>query len=295
MSPADPSSKATASAVAETADADDRYLVDADEPQANGDKGDDKKEEPKPDKLTDNLKTVFWAILIAMIARTFFFEPFSIPSSSMEPTLLVGDYLFVSKSPYGYSRHSFPFSAAPIDGRINGEMPTRGDVIVFKEPTQNRTDYIKRVIGLPGDKVAMIDGQLYLNGEEVPRQIDGTFTSRKSEFASETIYTRYIETLPGGKRHMIIEETDTGLYDNVTTRTVPEDHVFVMGDNRDNSRDSRYFESVPVENIVGRADVIFLSVDVPPSQNDNMFTSTLRTVKAVFTNLRTERSFEGIE
>jgi signal peptidase I len=209
------------------------------------------------------VKTVFYAVLIALIVRTFFFEPFSIPSGSMIPTLLVGDYLFVSKYSYGYSRYSLPLGLPLISGRILASPPERGDVVVFKLPTDNSTDYIKRVIGLPGDRVQLKGGLLYINDVPVKREPDGEYTVRNGLSMTQTVQ-RYIETLPNGRSHPIIEVSDSGPFDNTGVYVVPEGHYFVMGDNRDSSRDSRFLGEVgyvPFENLVGRAEIIFFSVN----------------------------------
>lgn len=215
----------------------------------------------KQDGFLETVRTVVYAILIALVIRSLAFEPFNIPSGSMIPTLLEGDYLFVSKYSYGYSRHSFPLSIMPINGRIMGEDPQRGDVIVFKLPRDNKTDYIKRLIGLPGDTVQVKDGRLLINNELVDRQRvdDFVYTDR---FGSVRRVTQYEETLPGGKKHMILEEGDSRSYDNTREFTVPPGHYFMMGDNRDNSLDSRADVGfVPAENLVGRAEILFFSTD----------------------------------
>lgn len=215
----------------------------------------------------ESIKTVVYAGLIAVGIRTVAFEPFNIPSGSMIPTLLVGDYLFVSKYAYGYSRHSMPFSPELFQGRIFGSLPARGDVAVFKYPRDNSTDYIKRIVGLPGDRIQMRGGRLFLNGQEVPREGLGLYTVEGD--GPRMTVRRYRETLPaagGGApvRHEILEASDDGQYDNTTEYVVPAGHVFAMGDNRDNSLDSREMNAVgfvPVENLVGRAEMIFFSVD----------------------------------
>jgi signal peptidase I len=215
----------------------------------------------KQDGFLETVKTVVYAVLIALVIRSLAFEPFNIPSASMEPTLLVGDYLFVSKYSYGYSRHSFPLSIVPIKGRVLADTPERGDVIVFKLPTDNKTDYIKRLIGLPGDTVQVKDGRLMINGELVDRKRvdDFVYTDR---FGSVNRVTQYEETLPGGKKHMILELGDSRPYDNTREFTVPPGHYFMMGDNRDNSQDSRADVGfVPAENLVGRAEILFFSTD----------------------------------
>ena len=200
------------------------------------------------------VKTMVYALLLAGVIRTLFFQPFWIPSGSMMPTLLIGDFLFVNKMAYGYSRYSCPFSLCPIDGRILARDPHRGDVVVFKHPT-NGTDYIKRLIGLPGDRIQMIDGVLQINGAALPQEPDGQFVevnlpqgpmrsmprcaNRPVEPGGECITERSIETLPEGKRHAILNIED-GFGDNTPVFTVPEGEFFFMGDNRDNSMDSRF-------------------------------------------------------
>ncbi len=210
----------------------------------------------------ETTKTVVYAVLIALFIRTVFAEPFSIPSGSMVPTLLVGDYLFVSKMSYGYSRHSLPLSMPLIKGRIFYTQPERGDVIVFKMPSDNKTDYIKRLIGLPGDKIQMKDGRLYINGTIVDRKSEGEYVLRDAS-GKALRFEKYTETLPNGKQHPILEASDEGTYDNTEEFTVPEDHFFMMGDNRDNSLDSRSLKVgfVPKNNLVGRAKFLFFSHD----------------------------------
>lgn len=213
------------------------------------------------ESLWDTIKTILYAVAIALIVRTFAYEPFSIPSGSMIPTLLVGDYLFVSKASYGYSKHSLPFSLPIIPGRVMYEMPERGDVAVFKLPTDNKTDYIKRIVGLPGDTIQVRGGILHINGEAVKRERLGEYVYEDTRgFFHNTV--RYRETLPNGMSHEIIEESDSFPADNTQVYKVPEGHYFGMGDNRDNSRDSRYLMDVgfiPKENLVGRAEVLFFS------------------------------------
>lgn len=215
----------------------------------------------KSDGLWDTIKTVAYAVIIALVVRTFAFEPFNIPSGSMIPTLLVGDYLFVSKYSYGYSRHSLPFSLPLIPGRILYTEPERGDVAVFKLPTDPSVDYIKRIIGLPGDRVQVIGGVLHLNGEKVDRSRIGDHVFR-DERGNAVRVAQYRETLPNGFTHRIIEVTDSGRLDDTPEYTVPEGHFFVMGDNRDNSLDSRARVGfVPRRNLVGRAEFLFFSTD----------------------------------
>jgi len=216
--------------------------------------------ESAKDDLWDTFKTVLYAILIAVGIRTFAYEPFNIPSGSMMPTLLVGDYLFVSKSSYGYSRHSLPFSLPLIPGRVMFTAPERGDVVVFKLPSDGRTDYIKRIIGLPGDTIQVKGGVLQINGKAVQRERLGAYVYQDTHGIYHNT-VRYMETLPNGKRHLIIEESDSfPRADNTPLYTVPPDHYFAMGDNRDNSSDSRFSVGfVPKENLVGRAEVLFFS------------------------------------
>ncbi|MBL4614665.1 MAG: signal peptidase I [Magnetovibrio sp.] len=212
--------------------------------------------------LWDTVKTIFYAVAIAILVRTFAFEPFSIPSGSMIPTLLVGDYLFVSKSSYGYSKHSLPFSLPIVPGRVLYEMPERGDVAVFKLPTDRRTDYIKRIVGLPGDTIQVRGGILHINGVAVKRESLGAYVYQDTYGIFHNTM-RYRETLPNGVSHEIIEEGDSYPQDNTQVYQVPKDHYFGMGDNRDNSQDSRYLMNVgyiPKENLVGRADVLFFSI-----------------------------------
>lgn len=216
----------------------------------------------KKDEWTEFAKTVTFAIILALIIRTFFFEPFNIPSGSMKPTLQVGDYLFVNKPAYGYSKYSFPMAMAPIEGRVWEKKPQRGDVIVFKLPSNTSIDYIKRIIGMPGDTIQMINGRLHLNGEKIEREV--LPLARIFEGGDYVTLHQYNEYLPGGVVHRIYEEGDHYPLDNTPVFTVPKDHYFVMGDNRDNSQDSRVQSLVgfvPLENIVGRADFLFFSVE----------------------------------
>ncbi len=210
----------------------------------------------------DTIKTVVYAALIAVFVRALAYEPFNIPSGSMIPTLLVGDYLFVSKLSYGYSRHSMPFSWPPFQGRIFGSQPERGDVAVFKLPTDNKTDYIKRIIGLPGDRIQVRGGVLHINGKAVKRHRVSDWVAR-NDYGSAIRKARYVETLPNGRAHFIIEESDSGPLDNTPLFVVPKNHYFAMGDNRDNSLDSRTRNVgfIPAENLVGRADILFFSTN----------------------------------
>ena len=213
--------------------------------------------------IVETLKTIVYAVLIALVVRTVAYEPFNIPSGSMIPTLLVGDYLFVSKFSYGYSRFSLPFGLPLFSGRILFHPPQRGDVIVFKLPTDNSTDYIKRLIGLPGDTIQMKEGQLYIDGSAVPRKRIADFLYPEAD-GTIVPMRQYIETLPNGVKHRIIKIGDNGPLDNTQVYHVPPDDYFMMGDNRDNSEDSRVLSAVgyvPAENLVGRAQFIFFSTN----------------------------------
>jgi signal peptidase I len=216
----------------------------------------------KPSALVENIKTIVYAGLIALVVRTFLFEPFNIPSGSMLPTLQIGDYLFVSKYSYGYSRYSFPFGWPPFSGRIFKSLPHRGDVAVFKYPPDPSIDYIKRIVGLPGDTVQVRDGLLYINGNLCPRQPEGDYVT--DEDGIHMVLRRYAETLPDGVKHDILKATDQGEMNNTPVYQVPPNRLFAMGDNRDNSADSRFMNGVgfvPMDNLVGRAEIIFFSFD----------------------------------
>ncbi len=208
-------------------------------------------------------RTILYAVLIAVVVRTFAFEPFNIPSGSMIPTLLVGDYVFVSKYAYGYSRFSLPFGLPLIPGRILFTPPKRGDVVVFKLPRDNKTDYIKRVIGLPGDRIQVRGGVVYINGEPVKRKRIEDFVETDSYGNTQRI-AQYIETLPNGRQYRVLDRGPNWPYDNTGVYVVPPGHYFMMGDNRDNSADSRAANGVgyvPAVNLVGRAEVVFFSTN----------------------------------
>ncbi len=215
--------------------------------------------------LWETAKTVAYAVLIALAVRTVAYEPFNIPSSSMKPTLLVGDYLFVSKASYGYSRYSLPFGLPLISGRIFFDSPERGDVAVFKLPRDNETDYIKRIIGLPGDRIQVRDGVLYINGGMVARERVEDYMVT-DPFGNVHHIPQYVETLPNGVSYNVLDMDSHGSLDNTMVYTVPAGHYFAMGDNRDNSLDSRVLKPngvgfIPVENLVGRAELIFFSTN----------------------------------
>lgn len=212
----------------------------------------------------DVFRHVLIALLVAVGVRTVAFEPFNIPSGSMIPTLLVGDYVFVSKYSYGFSHYSLPFAPPLFHGRVFGKLPERGDVVVFRLPSDTSQTYIKRVIGLPGDRIQVIDGVLNINGEPVKRERVADYPLDNGYGGTRAV-PRYMETLPNGVTHPIIEMLgDEGPMDNTGVYQVPEDHVFCMGDNRDNSQDSRYLNVVgyvPLENLVGKSQVKFFSLD----------------------------------
>ena len=221
------------------------------------------KEEKRRSAFWESFKTVIYAVLIALVVRTFAYEPFHIPSGSMKPTLLIGDYLFVSKFSYGYSKYSFFYPLPGLKGRVGNGAPKRGDIVVFKLPRDNSTDYIKRLVGLPGDRIQVQGGILLINDEPVPRQRIEDF-----DLVGRGGYSRkvqqYIETLPNGVSYRVLDSDPFGALDNTDVYVVPDQHYFFMGDNRDHSSDSRVLNNVgyvPVENLLGRAEILFFSTD----------------------------------
>ena len=216
--------------------------------------------------IVDNIKTLIVALLIAILIRSLIIQPFYIPSSSMEPNLLVGDRIFVSKFSYGYSKHSFPFSPNISNKRFLSKEPTQGDLVVFKTPSDNRTDYIKRLIGLPGDEIQFINGELFINRIKIKRKkIDNVYQIRCGNFLLET--NTYIETLPNGMEHLVTYNKN-GSLQNTKIYKVPNNHYFLMGDNRDCSKDSRFLGDVGYVkklNLVGKAKIIFFSNDTKKS------------------------------
>ena len=238
--------------------------------------------------IIENLKTLFGALIIAIIIRSLIIQPFYIPSSSMEPTLLIGDRIFVSKYSYGFSKHSFPFSPNFSDNRFFSKKPEQGDLVVFKTPADNRTDYIKRLIGLPGDEIQFVEGDILINKKKILRK--ETKISQAIRCGNYNLETKiFIETLPNGVKYMAAYNKN-GTLQNTKKFKVPQDHYFLMGDNRDCSKDSRFLDEVGYVknlNLVGKAKIIFFS-------NDTKKSSLLK-----FWNLRDsfrfERTFQGLK
>ena len=236
----------------------------ADTPSQSKQAASAKSAQAQGESWTELAKTVIYAGLIAIVIRTFLFQPFNIPSASMEATLLVGDYLFVEKFAYGYSRYTFPFGGWPLGDSVHGRFlaraPERGDVIVFKFPQDNSTDFIKRLIGLPGDRIQMKEGVLWLNGKPVPKVRAADYVETID--GEEHHVPQYRETLPGGKTYLTLDRDPEGPADNTDVYTVPAGHYFMMGDNRDNSADSRTEVGyVPAENLEGKAEFRFFSTN----------------------------------
>ena len=214
------------------------------------------------ESLFSNIKSIFLAIFIAILIRSFFFEPFNIPSGSMKPNLLIGDFIFVSKWSYGYSKHSLPFSLPIIPNKLFNKYPQRGDVVVFKTPQDNRTDYIKRVIGLPGDIIKIKDGLIVLNNNIILRKKIDDFVDKDRQ--GNKFRIRQYKELFSNIEFDILDLRDNGIVDNTNEYIVPDEHFFVMGDNRDNSQDSRFISNVgfiPMKNLVGKAQYIFFSLE----------------------------------
>jgi signal peptidase I len=218
------------------------------------------KTEKKSGGFGETINVIAQALILALIIRTLFFQPFSIPSGSMRPTLLEGDYLFVTKWAYGYSKHSLPFSPNLFEGRIWGGQPERGDVVVFKYPPNPALDYIKRVIGLPGDRIQVREGVLYINDQAVQRERVGQIDNPDITEENRPVDV-YRETLPNGVSYDTLDLSPNAVGDDTREFVVPAAHYFMMGDNRDNSTDSRFTVGfVPEENLVGRANIIFFSI-----------------------------------
>ena len=219
---------------------------------------------PQVRQAWDYIKEPLLIVAAVYMGATALAQPFYVPSGSMQPTLGIGDLLLATKFSYGYSRYSLPFWAPPVDGRLFGRSPQRGDVAVFREPSDPKVDFIKRIVGLPGDQIQVKEGILYINGQAVQRQKIDDYVDDNGERLNQ-----YIETLPNGVQHHILERSDDGPLDNTGIYVVPPDHYFAMGDNRDNSQDSRVLGSngepppvgyVPAENLIGRAEFIFFSM-----------------------------------
>lgn len=230
--------------------------------------------------------SVLWAVVIALLFRTFLFEPFRIPSTSMVPTLMVGDYLFTSKYSYGFSKYSFPYPIPFLEGRIFESVPERGDIIVFKGVTDPETFYIKRLVGLPGDSIQVNKSVLYINGVPVERKLVGKYENYYDK-NGHNIYSDFIETLPNNITYHTLRAEDTNqsaFPDTTIEYIIPEKHYFFMGDNRNNSKDSRYlneFGYIPEDRLVGKARYLFMTSDF--------------SIINFFTNFDTGRAFKAIQ
>nr|WP_316653399.1 signal peptidase I [uncultured Gellertiella sp.] len=240
----------------------------------------------KSNAFWENVKVIIEALLLAVVIRTLLFQPFTIPSGSMMPTLLVGDYIFVNKFAYGYSKYSLPFSPDLFSGRVFGSDPKRGDIVVFRKPSEPSIDYIKRCVGLPGDRIQVTNGVLFINGTPVPKQPDGAFTSdyRKDPGVNVPVFR---ETFDNGATFDTLDQVRDGEGDNTREFLVPAGHYFMMGDNRDNSLDSRFDVGfVPAENLVGRASFITFSIG-----NDTSFAELWKWPS----NMRWNRIFKAVQ
>ena len=238
----------------------------------------------KKKSFKDNILSIFYAVFAALLIRSFCYEPFSIPSGSMYPNLLVGDYLFVSKYSYGFSKHSLPFSLPLIPKRIFFKEPKRGEIVVFKTPEDNRTDYIKRLIGLPGDRVSMKSNIIFLNGKKIEQKF------QNDEKYKELDVSRFEESFENKNTYEVFEFKKNSIFINTNDFNeiiIPDNHYFVLGDNRDNSQDSRFIGTIPKQNLVGRAEIVFLSFNTdigsflkfwtwfPALRKDRFFTSLI--------------------
>jgi len=236
--------------------------------------------------LADTALFLLFLFFLALFVRTFVAAPFMIPSGSMLPNLMIGDYLFAAKWPYGFSRYAFPFGLLRFQGRMWGGEPKRGDIVVFRFPPNPEVDYIKRLVGLPGDKIQVTNGVLFINGKPVPKVADGTFNSDYAQDPGQDVPV-FRETLDDGKTYDTLDQSPVSRGDNTQEFVVPEGHYFMMGDNRDNSLDSRFDVGfVPAENLVGRASVIFFSLG-----NDTSF----REIWKWPSNMRWDRLFKVVE
>jgi len=237
-------------------------------------------------ELRETIIVIIEALLIALVFRSFLYQPFSIPTASLQPTMMIGDYFVASKFTWGYGRYSFPFGIVPIKGRIFGREPNRGDIAVFR-PVPQKTDYVKRIIGLPGDTIQMKGGRLFINDVMVKREFLRRATDKDS-YGTALPVLQYKETLPNGLSYTINEISDTGPLDNTTKYVVPAGYYFMMGDNRDRSQDSRVLSAVgyvPAGNLIGKAEARFFSI------KDNIAPWQIWRWPA---NVRWERMFQSV-